>query len=262
MPDSPASLLQAVSEVARITGETAFRYFRHGLAVEWKPDGSEVTVADRAAEEAARNWIARFFPHEAILGEEFGPAPGQGKRTWFIDPIDGTRSFVHGVPLWGAMIGVAEGDQVLAGAICCPAVGDLVAAARGEGCWHNDSRCGVSAVGELSRALVLTTDERFLLNPQRATHWEELRRTTAVSRTWGDCYGYVLVASGRAEVMADDRLSPWDAAPLVAIIEEAGGVLTDWRGHRGGIPSDAVATNAALADGVRQVLGIARSATW
>lgn len=257
MPDSPATLLQAVQDAARTAGESALRHFRRGLAVEWKADGSEVTAADRIAEEAARGWIARRFPRDTIVGEEFGGTDlGQDGRAWYIDPIDGTRSFVRGIPLWGSMVAVAEGGSVLAGAIHCPATGDLVAAAVGEGCWHNGARCAVSAVDELAQATVLATDQRFRAHPERQPRWEALARAAATSRTWGDCYGYVLIATGRAEVMADDRLSPWDAAPLVPIIAEAGGVLTDWRGRHGGIPADAVATNTALADAVRRSLGI------
>jgi histidinol phosphatase-like enzyme (inositol monophosphatase family) len=250
-----SNLLEAVREAARICGETALAHFRSALQVEWKADGSEVTRADREAELAVRAWIGERFPHDAIVGEEFGSVVSAGRRRWFIDPIDGTRSFVRGVPLWGSMVAVEEGGTVLAGAINCAASGDFVVAARGEGCWHNGVRASVSTVAALDKATLLGTDQRFLRNPQRLTRWTELCGRVAIARSWGDCYGYVLVATGRAEAMVDDRLNSWDVAALVPIIEEAGGVLTDWNGRRG-MGADAVATNAALAEELRAALGV------
>jgi histidinol phosphatase-like enzyme (inositol monophosphatase family) len=249
------ALLAAVSEAARIAGDVALRYFRTELAIEIKADGSEVTRADREAEAAAREWIRSRFPGDSVLGEEMGEHGHATQRRWLIDPIDGTRSYVRGVPLWGTMVAVEENGTVLAGAINCPATGDLVAAAAGSGCWHNERRCRVSSVAQLKDATILGTDVRFSENPARATRWSSLAADAGIARTWGDCYGYVLVATGRAEVMVDNRLSPWDVAALVPIIEEAGGLLTDWRGQRG-MGRDAVATNAALADEVRQRLGV------
>ncbi len=253
-----SNLLEAVQEVAGICGNVAHRHFGKSLKVEWKADGSEVTLADREAETAAREWIRRRFPGDVILGEELGVDGNAGARRWLIDPIDGTRSFVRGVPLWGSMIAVEEDGIVLAGAINCPATGDFVVAARGEGCWHNGSRASVSTVDTLSKATILGTDQRFGKNPVRAERFAELSRHVAIARSWGDCYGYVLVATGRAELMVDDRLSPWDVASLIPIIEEAGGTFTDWNGKRG-MGNDAVATNALLADEFRKMLGVPES---
>jgi histidinol-phosphatase len=252
---TPSLLLEAVHEAARIAGDVALRYFQTGLAVDVKTDGSEVTRADREAELAVREWIDKRFPGDEIVGEEFGQGGPAGGRRWFIDPIDGTRSFVRGVPLWGSMVAVEEGGAVLAGAVNCAASNDFVIAARGEGCWHNGTRASVSRVSALREATALGTDQRFLHNPSRLPRWTDLCGEVAIVRTWGDCYGYVLVATGRAELMADDRLSPWDVAALVPIIEEAGGVLTDWNGQRG-MGSDAIATNALLADTFRSRLGV------
>lgn len=255
-----SSLLDAVHEVARLCGDVANRHFRTLLTVEWKADGSEVTVADREAEAATRDWIRRRFPDDAILGEELGSEGEPGRRRWLIDPIDGTRSFVRGVPLWGSLIAVELGGTVLAGAINCPATGDFVVAARGEGCWHNGSRCSVSRIGEISKATILSTDQRFRRTPSRATRWASLAERVDVARTWGDCYGYVLVATGRAELMVDDRMRPWDVAALIPVIEEAGGVFTDWHG-RPGIGPDVVASNSLLADEFRTLLGVPESPT-
>jgi histidinol phosphatase-like enzyme (inositol monophosphatase family) len=255
MSASTSDLLGAVAEAAGIAGRVALAHYRRNIAVEIKADGSPVTVADREAEQAVRRWIAERFPSDAVLGEEFGSSGGRGRR-WFIDPIDGTKSFVRGVPLWGSMVAVAEGEEVLAGAICCPAVEELVAAARGEGCFLNGSRCRVSACQSLADATILATDTRFLYNPDRASRWTSLGAQVAVARTWGDCYGYVQVATGRAELMVDDRLSPWDTAPLIPIIQEAGGVFSDWRGRAVLDGGDACATNALLGGVFRQALGI------
>lgn len=254
---TPAILLDAVSDVARAAGTVALRHFRTGLSVDTKGDGSPVTIADRSAEEVARAWISARFPEDAVLGEEYGFSGDEGRRRWFVDPIDGTRTFVRGVPLWGTMVAVAEGDHVLAGAIYCPAADELVAAAVGSGCWWNGVRCRVSTVASLDRATVLTTDDRFQHNPERAPLWQALAGRVAMSRTWGDCYGYVLVATGRAELMVDDRLNPWDVAALIPIIGEAGGVYSDWSGACSVDGSDGFASNAVLAAAFTKALGVA-----
>ena len=252
---SPATLLDAAAELARLAGDVALGHFRTNVAVETKGDGSPVTVADRAAETAARDWVRRHFPGDGVLGEEFGAERPEARRRWIMDPIDGTKTFVRGVPLWGTLIAVAEGDTVLAGAAYFPSVGELLAAAPGEGCWWNGARCRVSAVDRLEAATVLTTDERFAGTPARGDGWRRLAARAAVSRTWGDCYGYLLLATGRAEVMVDAVMSPWDSAALQPIVVEAGGVFTDWDGVPSGFAGSVVATNAALASEARTLLG-------
>lgn len=251
---SGESLMQAAAEVARLAGDTARRFFGGGLRVETKRDGSPVTIADREAERVAREWLERRFPLDGILGEEHGTQRGDAPRRWIIDPIDGTASFVRGVPLWGTLIAVAAGDEVLAGAAYYPATGELIAAAPGAGCWWNDTRCRVSGVASLATATVLTSDESFRRDPSRRMAWERLASQSAMSRSWGDCYGYLLVATGRAEVMADAKVQPWDAAPFLPIIEEAGGVFTDWNGRRTAFGGGMIATNAALARTTRALL--------
>ena len=247
-------LLDAVADVARVAGDIAMRYFRSGVAVEWKGDGSPVTAADRAAERAARDWIEERFPNDGIIGEEHGTSRSEATRRWVVDPIDGTKTFVRGVPLWGTLVAVADGENVLAGAAYFPAVQEIVAAAPGEGCWWNERRCHVSSTDDLAFATVLTTDERFTKTPEYAAPWRELATSCAVSRTWGDCYGYLLVATGRAEVMTDGIAGAWDTAPFLPIIEEAGGVFTDWKGERTAFGGSAIATNRALGPEVRRIL--------
>ena len=241
------SLLEAVRELAGLAGRTALRHFRQKLAVDHKPDESPVTVADREAEQTAREWIRQYFPHDAILGEEYGPAPGTSGREWLLDPVDGTRTFVRGVPLWGSLVAVVEGDSVLAGAASYPALEEELAAAPGAGCWHNGSRCRVSPIDRLGEAMVLTTDERAFTEESPRRGWERLARAAGRIRTWGDCYGYILVATGRAEVMVDARLNAWDSACFVPILAEAGGVMTDLTGRAGWNLPHAIATNAGVA---------------
>jgi histidinol phosphatase-like enzyme (inositol monophosphatase family) len=248
------SLMQAAAEVARLAGRFALESFGSNLDVEAKLDGSPVTAADRGAEQLAREWIEQRFPDDGILGEEFGLVRPDAARRWILDPIDGTQSFIRGVPLWGTLVAVAERDEVLAGAAFFPVVDEIAAAGRACGCWWNGRACAVSTVSELARATVLATDTRFPERRARRDAWDSLAREAAVARTWGDCYGYLLVATGRAEAMVDDVVSAWDAAAIVPIIEEAGGVLTDWTGNATPFGGDVIATNGSLASIVRDVL--------
>jgi len=252
-------LLEAAQELARRTGSVALRHFRSSLTVESKVDGSPVTIADRSAEEAAIEWITRRFPEDGILGEESGAHQPNAKRRWLIDPIDGTKTFVRGVPLWGTLIAVCEGETILAGAASFPAVDELIAAAPGLGCWWNGARAHVSTTTAIEAATVLTTDHRFLKDPAKGERWLRLANAAAVSRSWGDCYGYLLVATGRADVMVDPSVAAWDAAPFLPVITEAGGVFTDWEGVSTAFGGSMVATNAGVADSARALLGVSRA---
>ena len=249
-------LMEAAESVARLAGARALGFFGRGLAVETKGDGSPVTEADRVAEAAAHEWIFARFGSDGFEGEEHGVRRPGAARRWIVDPIDGTRSFVRGVPLWGTLVAVAEGAHVLAGAAFFPAVNELVVAGDGAGCWWNGGRCRVSPVSTLAQATVLVTDERMGRSARKREGWQRLVSQAAMSRTWGDCYGYLLVATGRAEVMADPAMHAWDTAAVAPIVTEAGGVFTDWRGMHTAFGRDAIATNAALADPVRAALGI------
>ena len=254
MNESPSTLLNAVEEVARKAGNIALDFYRDRPAVEIKADGSPVTIADRNAERAAREWIASRFPDDGIVGEELGASPGRSARRWIIDPIDGTKSFVAGVPLWGTLIAVCEGETVLAGAVYCAAVGEMLVAADGEGCFLNGSRARVSAVANLAEATVLTTGLKFERRPERQAGWQKLVAAARIGRTWGDCYGYLLVATGRAEVMTDAIVAEWDTAAVQRCVVEAGGVFTNWEGKPTAFGGSAIATNAFVADEARRLL--------
>lgn len=254
MSETPAALMAAAGEVAALAGRVALSYYRDRPSAEIKADGSPVTIADRSAEQAARDWIASHFPADTIVGEEFGVSAGAGARRWIIDPIDGTKSFVRGVPLWGTLVAVCEGETVVAGAAFCPAVDEMMVAGLGEGCWVNGARASVSKVRALAQATVLTSDVVFQRVHHKFVSWRKLASQADVARTWGDCYGYLLVASGRAEVMVDAVVSEWDIAALQRCIVEAGGVFTDWDGNPTAFGGSAIATNAALAEEVRGLL--------
>lgn len=251
-----SSLRDTAARAAHIAGAVALRAWRGSLEVERKADGSPVTSADRGAEQAVREWIEQRFPEDGILGEEFGETRPGAARRWLIDPIDGTKTFVRGVPLWGSLVAVVEGERVLASAADFPAVGESLSAADGLGCLLDGVACRVSAVDRLEEATVLCTDPRASGIAMRAAAWERLSARAGMTRTWGDCYGYLLVCTGRAEAMLDARLSPWDAAPVELLVRESGGVFTDWVGRATSFGDGGIATNAALADEVRGALGV------
>jgi histidinol-phosphatase len=252
--ESVSVLMEAAAEVARLAGNFALVHFKPTIDVESKADGSPVTVADRGAERAAREWLAARFPGDGIVGEEFPETSPGATRRWLLDPVDGTKTFIRGVPLWGTLVAVCEGDRVLAGAAYFPALGEMLVAGLGAGCLWNGTRASVSAVSDVSAATVLTTNERFTVNPARRQGWERLASGAALSRSWGDCYGYLLVATGRAEAMLDARVAAWDTAGLCCCITEAGGVFTDWDGTPGPFGGSAIATNAASATEVRALI--------
>lgn len=267
---SRRELLDVAVELSWLAGRITLRYFQTGVVAERKADASPVTPADRETERCLRDEIARRFPEDAIIGEEFGADqasrfPGSrsdgsggggslahsGRRRWIVDPIDGTRSFVRGVPFYGVLLAVEMEGEVIVGVLHFPALAETVYAARGEGCWWNGRPARVSAVSTLAEAALLTTDaERLHGN----AGWDQLRKEAGITRTWGDCYGHALVATGRAEIMLDPTAALWDSAALQPVIEEAGGVFTDWRGARRHDGGSAVSTNAALAGAVRSSL--------
>jgi histidinol phosphatase-like enzyme (inositol monophosphatase family) len=251
---SVEAYMQAAGELAKLASDNAMRYYRAAIDVIEKTDGSPVTIADRSSEKLLREWIERKFPSDGIVGEEFGTTNSGARRRWVVDPIDGTKAFIRGVPFWGSLVAIVEDETVIAGAASFGALGETLAAGAGEGCWWNDAPCRVSTVSDLSRATVLTSDIAFRSNPERKDGWMRLAGESGVSRTWGDCVGYLLVATGRAEAMVDPVIKLWDIAPFIPAITEAGGVFTDWDGSSGANLKSAVATNSMLADTTRAIL--------
>ena len=245
----------AAEEAARVILDY---YHQPKLKVHRKDDASPVTAADREAESVLRNRIAEAFPKDGILGEEQGETPGTSGWRWILDPIDGTKSFIHGVPLFGTLIAVEYEDQPVVGLIHFPALEEMVYAARGEGAWWvrasgETRRARVSDCEQLSEALVCATDTGTY--GDRRPVVDALQAAAKLSRTWGDCYGYALVATGRAEVMLDPAMKIWDAAAMLPILEEAGGTFTDWKGNATVRGNEGVATNGLLLKETLVVLG-------
>ena len=236
--------MEVATEAALAGGRRTLDYFNTGVAVELKADHTPVTRADRESETIIRDIIGKYFPTHAILGEEQGETLGSAPVRWIVDPLDGTKSFVHGVPLYGTLVGVEVRGEPVAGVIYLPALNELVAAATGEGCHWNGRPAQVSTIADLSQALVCCSDESHAR--QRSGAYLDLAGRTRLQRTWGDCYAYVLVATGRAEVALDPMMNLWDCAALAPIIREAGGHFTDWKGRNTIHAPEAVATNAAL----------------
>jgi histidinol-phosphatase len=248
------SELDFAVEVAWRAGRAALAHYQTGILAEAKRDASPVTEADRAAESISRQLIEARFPEDSILGEEEGESRAGAPRRWIIDPIDGTRTFLRGVPFFGVMVALEQDDRSVIGVIHFPALEETVYAAIGAGCWWNGRRAAVSPVARLADALVLTTDVENIAVHGRSAGWDRLRARAGLTRTWGDCYGYALVATGRAEAMVDPIVSLWDTAALAPIIHEAGGAFTSWDGESGHRHPSAIATNEALAREVRSLL--------
>lgn len=237
-----AVFLDAAREFARAAGALSLQWFRRdGLTVERKQDESPVTAADRAVERALRDLITRRFPGHAVVGEEYGGELGTERYEWIVDPIDGTKTFVRGVPLYTTLVALVIDGQPQVGIIYCPATGELAAAARGCGAWdERGTRLRVSATAELERAWFVTTDPADLI--RRHPEWTpRIFGRAAAVRTWADAYGYLLLARGAVDAMLDPIMSPWDIAALGVVVEEAGGVFTDATGASTAIGRSALA---------------------
>ena len=257
-----ANRLEYAREIAREAAEGTLTHFgKAGLRVDRKEDQTPVTVADREAEELLRNRIATAFPGDGIEGEEFGKQAGSTAFRWLLDPIDGTKSYISGVPLFGTMVAVLHQNEPQIGVIEFPALGESIFAARGEGAWHTEQgksavRATVSEVDALSESLFCTTAADGFEVCERSHVFAQLQSQTRLTRTWGDCYGYLLVATGRAELMIDPVLNPWDTAALMPILEEAGGTLTDFSGARTIFGGEAIATNGRLLPQVLELTSV------
>jgi histidinol-phosphatase len=249
-------LLEFSVGLARGAGDITLNYFRKQPETSTKSDGSYVTIADREAEAYLRGQINERFPDDGIVGEEEGETEGRSGRRWILDPIDGTFAFVHGVPFYGVLIALEIQREMSVGVINMPALGEIVSAAQGCGCFLNGESTRVSTTARLEDALLLCTDFRAAAYHGFGRALDFLQRTAKTSRTWGDCYGYVMVATGRADVMLDPVMNLWDCAPLLPIMEEAGGTFTDWRGVRTVDGGNAIATNKLLFDEVMQLIGL------
>lgn len=256
-----ARRLELAIAAGKEAGRLTLKHFQHeGLAVERKGDASPVTIADRSAELLLRERIESAFASDGIIGEEYGASAGTSGFNWILDPIDGTKSFISGVPLYGTMVGIEREGKALAGFVYMPGLDEGVYASAGQGAWHfsgntQPRRCQVSSKKHLSDGLFVTSQVDTFAKRRATPAFEALQSAAYITRTWGDCYGYLLVATGRAEVMVDPILNIWDAAAVQPIVEEAGGTFTDWQGAPTMQAGEAIATNALV---LEEVLAITR----
>ena len=240
-----SELLEVATEAAWAAGRHTLAYFNTTVAIEIKPDQSPVTQADKEAEQICRRIIGRHFPAHGIVGEEFGETAGTVPIRWIVDPIDGTKTFVRGVPLYGTLVGVEVEGKPKVGVIYLPALDEMVTGAEGMPALWNGRPCHVSPMRQLSEALVCTYDQQAWRDEPG---FDRLVAGAQLTRTWADCYGYVLVATGRAEICLDPIMAIWDSAALLPVIESAGGRFTDLQGNRTIRSRTALATNGALHD--------------
>ena len=244
------SLLETMIDAAREAGEIALRYYRDGFDVTIKADRTPVTQADREAEQLIVERLGRAFPDCGFLGEEFGES-GARDRRFIIDPIDGTKNFVRGIPVWATLLALEEGGEVTAGVVHAPALGEMFWARRGGGAFRNGERISVSGITRLAEAHLIHSSLRPL---RQAGYWAgfaKLVDATDRQRGFGDYMGYTLVAEGKAEIYAEiyaegSGLKPWDLAPCKILVEEAGGVFTDLDGRATIYTASALATNGHL----------------
>ncbi len=256
MSESLRAYLDFATETAYLAGRLTLGYFQVGIRPDLKADESVVTVADRQAEELIRERIATQYPQHAIVGEEYGVQgdPGASHR-WFIDPIDGTRAFLRGVPLYSVLLGLEIEGTVDVGAVYFPALDEMIAAATAHGCWWNGRRAQVSEVPTLGEAVVTFTGPANFRKYGREAAWNRFQRLTDYQAGWTDAYGYLLVATGRVEIALDPIMSIWDSAPWPPILQEAGGYFGDWQGNVTISAGEAMATNSVL---LPQVLALIR----
>ncbi len=264
------SRLEFAVGAARSAGEHALAYYQStDLVIDRKADASPVTRADREAEQLIRTSLSDSFPDDAILGEEFGEQSGSTGYRWYLDPVDGTESFIRGVPLWGTMIGLELGGQPAAGVVVFPALNEIIWAGSGLGAWwanrvsplqegetlpYEVRPARVSGVSNIADACMSSTSVKGFDEVGTFDGYDRLRRATSKDRGWSDCYGYLLVATGRIDIHVDPQMSIWDVAPMPTIIEEAGGRATDRDGKRGIDLKNLVATNGQLHDRVLDLL--------
>ncbi|HEX7004456.1 MAG TPA: inositol monophosphatase family protein [Trueperaceae bacterium] len=245
MPDLRDQLDFAIA-TAQEAGRLTLGYFQADLATEFKEDLSPVTIADRKAEERIRLRIESRYPGHGMVGEEFGESSAGASHRWLIDPIDGTRAFVRGVPLYAVLLALEVDGRVEVGVADFPALGETLWAARGEGCYWNGRRCRVRDTGSLRESVVAFTGAASFARHGREEVWQRFQRLTSYQAGWSDAYGHALVASGRLELMLDPVMNPWDCGPFPVLLEEAGGYFGNWSGERTIYGGEALSTTSLL----------------
>ena len=259
--DGHEGRLAALIDLAIAAGRKTLEYFGDAsLAVDRKGDASPVTAADRNAERLIRDRLSQSYPADSILGEEFDDTAGDSGYRWIVDPIDGTKSFICGVPLYSTLVGLEKDGQMIGGVINLPALGEMVAAVVDQGAWHRAagdrpwSEATVSKTSRLADAVFVTSQVDSFASRGAGDAYLKLESEASITRSWGDAYGYLLVATGRADVMVDPIVSPWDVAAVLPVIREAGGEFTNWKGEPTIQGPDAFGTNGLLHEEVQKIL--------
>ena len=247
-------LLDFATRLAHEAGRLTLGYFGRTIDTEFKTDDSPVTVADKEAERLIRERIEAAYPQHGILGEEFGETNAGASYRWIIDPIDGTKSFMRGVPLYGVLIGLEIDGRTEVGVTYFPALNELVYAASNEGCFLNGRRCFVSQTKSLERAFVSFTDASSFSKYNRTAEWERVQAATYYRVGWSDAYGHMLVATGRLDIMLDPIMNPWDCGPFPVLLREAGGYFGSWSGEEGIYAGEAMSTTSKLLPDVLKLL--------
>lgn len=252
-------------DAARDAGRLALSYFDNNVTVEWKENDTPVTVADRKAEELLRSRLLGFFAQDGFLGEESGKVGGSSGYRWIIDPIDGTRSFVRGIPLWGTLIGLEHEGNPIAGICLLPAFGkegQMFHALQGQGAYRDDVKIHVSKVKSLEESQVFYSSLSWFMASGVKEAFLDITNRSQRQRGFGDFYGFMMVAQGSGEMMIEYGVSPWDVAALLPIVEEAGGTFTDWDGNRTIYRPDILATNGVMHQETLHLLRTKRTADF
>ncbi len=245
---------------AEQAGQSALRYYpdldsaAFASRVEWKHDLSPVTLADREAEAALRTRLLGAFPGDGFLGEESGDTPGSSGYRWIIDPIDGTRSFVRGIPIWATLVGLEYRGEAIAGVAYIPPLGHTYRALIGDGAFRGNQRLHVSGIGTLGDAQLFYSSLSWFAKAGREAEFLNLARRTQRQRGFGDFYGFLLVAQGAGELMVEFGVHIWDVAAVKPIVEEAGGRFSDWDGKTSLDRPDVIASNGLLHDEALRLL--------
>jgi len=251
VPPADPDLMRAAVDILREAGELTLSYFRSAdLEIDDKADGTPVTVADRGAERLIRERLADLYPDDTVLGEEEAAHTGGSGRTWVIDPIDGTKAFTHGVPLYSNLLALDDEHGPAIGVINIPALGETVWAGRGLGCFYNGEPTTVSTRTELAGSWMMTSG----IGNWNPALLDAVHDAGVHVRTWGDGYGYVLVATGRVEAMLDPQAALWDVAPMPVIMAEAGGRFSAVDGRVGADTGSGLGSNGFLHEALLEVV--------
>ena len=249
--------LNFAKQLAYRAGRITLSYYNKGIHYDRKKDESPVTAADRATEQFIRGEIEKAYPSHAIVGEEYGEKAGaKNPFRWIVDPIDGTKSFMKGVPFYSVLIALEIEGVSRVGVVCFPALNEILYAADGLGAWWNGKRARVSEVKNLKEAVFTYTSWSGFRTKKRLDVFDNMHKECFYGRGWSDAYGYHMVATGRAEIMLDPSIKIWDVAPMPPIFREAGGWFGSWSGKEGHTHGEGIAVNGALKSKVLKLMRV------